>query len=292
MGAGCTACSPVASVWGNCKVTRIVIAAVAATSLVLVVAHNASAADMPVKAPVYKAQPVVPAYNWTGWYTGLNIGGSSESLSNSLSVANAPPVPAFDAGDLAGLATNGSGSLNKGGITGGGQFGYNSQSGNLVWGAELDFSGFDLKSCLCGNFTPSAASNLNISQSVNWMFTARPRLGIAFDRTLIYATGGLALAELNFKQSWSSAAWNPPAVIGESVSSSQIKAGWVLGAGIERAVVDKWTVKAEYLYSRFDTSNTYVGNLVSVINNATFTNSLGNLAIQTARIGMNYKFHP
>jgi outer membrane immunogenic protein len=76
------------------------------------------------------------------------------------------------------------------------------------------------------------------------------------------------------------------------VSSSQIKAGWVLGAGIERAVVDSWTVKAEYLYSRFDTGNTYVGNLVSVINNATFTNSLGNLAIQTARIGMNYKFHP
>jgi hypothetical protein len=99
-------------------VTRIVIAALAVTSLVLVVAQNASAADMPVNAPVYKAPPVVPAYNWAGWYTGLNIGGSSESLSNSLSVANAPPIPAFDAGDLAGLAANGSGSLNKGGPAG------------------------------------------------------------------------------------------------------------------------------------------------------------------------------
>lgn len=270
--------------------TRIVIAAVAATSLVLGVAQNASAADMLVKAPIYnKAPPVVSEYNWAGWYMGLNIGGSTEALGNSLTVVNAPGA-AFTPAELTGLGAGGSGGLNNSGIMGGGQVGYNSQSGNLVWGAELDFNWFDLRSGFGGDFTPSSTSNLNISQSVNWMFTARPRLGIAFDRTLIYATGGLAVAELKFDQSWSSAAWVPPAVIGESVSSSQIKAGWVLGAGIERALVGRWTVKAEYLYSQFDTG-TYVGQLVSPANNATFTNSLSKLTIQTARVGLNYRFN-
>jgi outer membrane immunogenic protein len=225
---------------------RIVFAAVAAVLLALG-SQTVSAADMPVKAPVYKAPPVVSAYNWTGWYIGLNVGGSREALSNSLSVANALPSPAFSLGQMAGIAAAGSGSLNTSGLTGGGQIGYNSQFGNLVWGAELDFNWLDLKSNFGGAFVTTdripIAYNLNVSQSVNWMFAVRPRLGIAVDRALFYTTGGLAVAKLKFDQSWSSAAWAPPTIIGESVSASQIKAGWVLGAGIEQALMDRWTVK-------------------------------------------------
>ncbi|HSV23009.1 MAG TPA: hypothetical protein VLJ17_08270, partial [Xanthobacteraceae bacterium] len=40
----------------------------------------ASAADLPVKAPVYKAPIAVPVYNWTGFYVGANIGGAWSNI--------------------------------------------------------------------------------------------------------------------------------------------------------------------------------------------------------------------
>ena len=37
-------------------------------------AQSASAADLPIKAPVYKAPPIAPAYSWSGCYIGAQVG--------------------------------------------------------------------------------------------------------------------------------------------------------------------------------------------------------------------------
>ena len=88
----------------------------------------AAAADMPVKAPIYKAPVVVPPYSWTGFYVGLNAGGSWGKQDNSLVT-----VP--------GGVTLFSNSNSLDGFIGGGQVGYNWQSDHWVFGLEADFQG-------------------------------------------------------------------------------------------------------------------------------------------------------
>lgn len=69
---------------------------------------SAAAADLPVKAPVYKAPVVTPPYNWTGFYVGGNIGYSWGRQDNSVGGTSL-------------------GTVNVDGIIGGGQVGYNWQ---------------------------------------------------------------------------------------------------------------------------------------------------------------------
>ncbi len=89
---------------------------------------GAAAADMPIKAPVYKAPVVAPPYNWSGFYIGLNAGYSWGHQDNDLVVA-------------ATGATIFSNSDKLDGFIGGGQIGYNWQSDHWVFGLEADFQG-------------------------------------------------------------------------------------------------------------------------------------------------------
>src|SRR5271163_3508808 len=91
------------------------------------------AADMPVKAPPPAPAPI---FSWTGFYIGGNAGGAWERESNSLVITN---NLFFAPGAIPGVEASGSQTLHSSGFTGGGQIGYNYQSGNVVWGIELDF---------------------------------------------------------------------------------------------------------------------------------------------------------
>ena len=128
------------------------------------------------------------------------------------------------------------------GFTGGLQMGYNYQFvNNVVLGVETDF---------------------------NWADIIRARLGYAMDRFLPYITGGVAYANTKYTDPF-------------GFSDSNLKWGWTAGAGLEYAITNNWTVKAEYLYLGFDNSKTnyFNGDQLSVGSN-----------IQTARVGVNYKF--
>jgi len=258
-----------------------------------------SAADLPA-APVYKAPPIVaPAFSWSGCYIGGNAGGSWQSLSNSLSVVNAPAGYLFTAA-IPGVNASGTSGLNSSGFTGGGQIGCNYQSGNIVWGLELDGESIHLNSSNGGRFlytTNGAPYFLNESASANWMFTARPRVGWAFGHGLLYATGGLAVTHLNFNQSFAEPPFTPTP---EVAALSSTMAGWTVGAGIEYAITNNWTIKGEYLFAQFAT-NGVVGTLVNGSGTgpgcvaafscgATFNNSLSTFNVQLARVGLNYKF--
>lgn len=138
-------------------------------------AYGASAADLPVSAPTYKA-PVVIAPTWTGFYLGFNGGWGWPNQNNGTSaVANDGTFLGF-----AGVVTS---TLNgKNGPVFGGQVGYNWQTGAWVLGIEGDFDGTGIKASQ-SDFFPNPCLSLigvcatSVSEKTDWMASARGRIG-------------------------------------------------------------------------------------------------------------------
>ena len=212
--------------------------------LAVIVAAPASAADLPRQTP-YRAPAYVTSYNWTGFYLGAHAGygwGSSD-----------------DGFEL------------SGGFIGG-QVGYNWQAMGSPWvlGVELDSAWADFgrsEHVSCRPvFCPSR-------RTPTTMGSLRARVGYAFDRTMIYATGGLGW--INNEVSINAALG--PFVFG--ATESQTHFGGVIGAGVEHAFAPNWSVKGEYLYSMYG-SETYFGALGGGFSSDADTH--------TIKVGVNY----
>lgn len=273
--------------------------AVITAASAIVFPQIASAADMPVKAPV---APIVPAvHNWTGFYVGLNAGGAWSSGDANYTLppflaTGAGTGPAGDSGSAA--AAVASTHVSDSGFTGGGQVGYNWQFNNVVLGLEADFNAMNLdNSATATGLTtpgfPTWSNTVQTSINTDWLLTARPRIGYAWNNVLIYATGGLAVTELKLSQSQvnkfpagTTTQWV------ESVSSNVTKAGWTVGGGLEYALSNNWSIKGEYLYANFGhetVSGTTINTGGFALGGQTFTHTF-NLHVNIARAGINYKF--
>ena len=245
---------------------------------VLGFASMASAADLPAKAPMYTKAPVMaPMYNWTGFYIGLNAGGSWGRQENDLVT-----VPA-------GLTVF-SGSDKLDGFIGGGQIGYNWQANQWVFGLEGDFQGSAQKAD--GSFViPSFAGvavipglTANYTDKLEWFGTVRGRVGYAMGTTgnwLPYVTGGWAFGHGTI----SGTGTTTPAGTVLAFSASQDYSGWTIGGGLEWAFADHWSAKAEYLYIDFGTGPTVTANTAGTLAIAS-----GKMTDNIARLGVNYKF--
>jgi outer membrane immunogenic protein len=241
----------------------------------------------------YAASPTPPPFNWTGFYVGLNAGGFGGNANANTSTSCTP------AGCFFGDATNtnffnsvGSQRDNPSGFIGGGQVGFNWQSGNLVAGLETDFQSF--KQNGRGSVTgivpsgPVAGLPFTISQSfsTDWLWTLRPRLGVAANNWLFYATGGLAVTEVN--ANW---LYSDPFNDSEAASISRMRTGWAIGAGVEYAVLNGWSFKAEYLHLDFGTTQITTNNLLdSGVPDLgqPFLHSIS-LTSEVFRVGVNYR---
>jgi outer membrane immunogenic protein len=118
-----------------------------------------------------------PAYNWSGWYAGVNVGGSwGQSDVSSLIVS--PGGVNITANQALISATN-SPRLKPDGFTGGGQFGYNYQAGAWVLGVEADFDYLGLRSSRTNTVPFPNGGTFTTFNSVktDWLFTLRPRAG-------------------------------------------------------------------------------------------------------------------
>ena len=148
-----------------------------ATVAVFGFAGAAAAADLPSR---YAPPPVVaavPLFTWTGFYVGVNAGyGWNTNDSNTF----IDPV--------LGVVSGGG---SDGGFVGGGQIGYNYQFNQFVIGLETDIQYAD--SATAADFGQGFAGDNN---NGNWFGTVRARAGFAFDRALVYATGGLAYGDI------------------------------------------------------------------------------------------------
>jgi outer membrane immunogenic protein len=228
-------------------------------------AVTAQAADLPTRKEAPVPVFVPPPFTWTGFYIGLNAGGIWSTGSRSLTLVD--PNVAFDGGFLNGSLPGGLGSGNAGFI-GGGQAGYNWQTGSFVFGVETDFDGTTLSRSrnIVGPtfFNPNIFANdfltLNSKVSLDWLGTTRGRVGFVVtpdNRLMIYGTGGVAYgggtANINFFDNATGAFW--------SGNTSATRVGWVAGAGVEYAFTNNWTLRGEYLYANLGSRNfTTVGN--------------------------------
>lgn len=189
-----------------------------------VLAGAAFAADLPLPAPVSGARyfPPVAPYNWGGGYIGLN-GGYALGTSDWT------------------LGSSSTGGFKTNGFLVGGTLGGNFQYGRLVVGLEADVDWSSLSgSSSAGPCAPLGAPAGFACQTKNdWLSTARGRVGYAFDRFLFFATGGLALGNVQL------------ATINPNFSVTDVQYGWAGGAGIEYAFADMWTAKIEYLFVDF-----------------------------------------
>jgi outer membrane immunogenic protein len=251
----------------------------------------ASAADMPVKGPVYKAAPV-EVFTWTGFYVGGNAGYAwGRGAINGTEVA----PPPFFAIDATAISTAASPRLKPDGFTGGAQAGYNWQAGSALFGVEADIEAFHLRASTTGTFPfpstlpggpigpPTTFFSPTSSLSTDWLFTGRGRIGWANDHWLLYATGGVAVTNLSVNQSIVQLA---PFIF--NASSSDTRVGWTVGAGFEYALDRNWSVKGEYLYLDFGNLNG-VGVLTPPFAGFTYNNST-HLTANLARVGFNYRF--
>lgn len=244
-----------------------------------VIAQAATAADLPVKAPP------ATAYNWSGCYVGVNAGGAA-SGSNITSRVD-PGSHLTDPTDLATAGAVGTGSANDSNVIAGGQAGCNFQVASYVFGAEGDWDYFHSNPKFADpNGTLSTGDTVTVAQSLktNSLATIRPRFGIVSERTLLYVTGGAAFADVSYTQSYFDTIPGTGAA-----SASKTLIGWTAGAGWEWAWTGNWSVKAEYLFAKFPA----ITALGAITDKAGGTNALhgsADLAIQTVRLGLNYKF--
>jgi opacity protein-like surface antigen len=227
----------------------------------------AGAADLPVKAPVYKATPYVS--DWAGFYLGVH--GGYGWGSTGYDTPYIEEICGFWDPRITGL-----GASPKGGLFGG-QAGYNWQYGSIVTGLEIDFSGADISAAGSVGTFVSFGGPGTIDRSVKFdeLATARARLGYAvLPNLLAYGTGGLAWGHSEFTGSASSTSFSSA----ESVDTSNF--GWAAGAGLEYKVWDHWLVRGEYLHYDFG-KTTYSLPIASI--NASTT-------IDVVRGGLSYKF--
>lgn len=181
-------------------------------------ASSALAADLPIYG---KAPPMVsPAYDWTGFYIGVFGGGAygNHNLNNATGPAG-----------FANFTTN----YDSKGSLGGGEIGYQWQSGSIVFGVEADGFGADIKGG--DNF----ALGWDDATKLGWGGTLRARGGIAVDRLLLFFTGGWAYGELTHSNT------NPGVGIDTFKAA---RSGLAAGGGIAYAITDNLMGKLEYRY--------------------------------------------
>lgn len=199
-----------------------------------------SAADLPPSPPAYKA-PVYPS---------------------------APPTPIFSwtgfyIGANAGYVWAPEFADDANGFVGGGQYGYNYQIGSFIFGVEADFQATTIDSS-------ETVGGVTATGKVKYFGTARGRIGYAWNRFLAYGTGGLAYTQTDLS------ATNGVTTLSDNGWS----AGYALGAGLEWAVWDRWSVRGEYLFVNSGDTNLTLGG-VSVG---------GDYNMNIARAAVNYRF--
>jgi outer membrane immunogenic protein len=230
-------------------------------------ATPALAAELAPPTPYYKAPPPLPepVCIWCGFYIGANVGGS---WGDAHSTFDLPGFPAFF-----------SDTTHPNGVIGGGQLGYNWQTGNVVFGIESDIQASDQRDSLtlAALATPLGAVSLTQSDKETWFGTTRGRLGFTpgASNWLLYGTGGVAYGDVH-------SAFTLTTPIGAAtVSNSSTRVGWTAGGGVEYMFLPRWSLKAEYLYMDLGTADLSLPFTIS--QHIRFQDNI-------ARVGIDYHF--
>lgn len=227
------------------------------------------------------------ATSWTGFYVGGNLGWGWSSVSQSQSAFGNYFLPS----SIASInRTARSQNLNGSGVLAGGQVGYNLQLSSLVLGVEGDIAWLDTKQSASSTagYPCCAPSTYTLRQSanINRVGTLRARVGItAAPNVLVFATGGLSYADVSFGRWFGDTATPVPV---QRAAFSTTRTGWNAGGGIEYALSNSWSVKAEYLFHNLGSVRKSAS--ATIANTTLGLSGSANLDLQTVRVGANYRF--
>jgi outer membrane immunogenic protein len=266
----------------------------ASTSLLILSSAAVSAADLAVKAPPYVAP--VQVFSWTGCYVGVHAGAGT--MRDSFSQDNVAPESGVfgSGGDTHGTGTGG---------LAGGQLGCNYQDGNWVFGVEGEGYWSGIKSSTGFNFASTGFSEgLTLNSSNKSDYSIAARVGIAFDRTLIYGKAGWVWGNFAFDGLFTTS-FGGGFTEGTSIHQSGQLDGLLLGFGVEHALTQNWTVKLEYNFLDFGSKSLPITECFSSTGSATVCNNFSTAGTspfsssntqhaskQIFKIGVNYLFNP
>ena len=266
------------------------------------------------------APPSPPVYDWTGWYAGLNAGGTWGDNPVSTGASNAEYCPSGSCGhalDFANASIDGATGefpLRTDGFIGGGQFGYSWKIvSRWIAGFEADFQGL----AGAGNSSATSASSdvsgfaghsvgmvWSASKSIDFLGTVRGRLGYLVEpRLLVFGTGGFAYGHVNSSLAISqnlngSGLGGLEASYGTALNTSKMLGGWTLGGGFEWMFASNWTAKVEYLHYDLGSVTSY-GQIADRITTPSppttyyFVNDVQSTTRfygDIVRVGLNYRF--
>ncbi|MCB1388287.1 MAG: porin family protein [Rhodobacteraceae bacterium] len=214
-------------------------------------ASGSALASGPVAPPPPYIAPVVPTtFDWSGGYIGLRLGAPLGENTWAERSIGAESTPDRWSGTLWGLSA-----------------GYDRQSGSMVYGAALDYTGGEIvgASTTSASFGCAGACETHVENTL----AIRGRVGRAFDRTLVYATAGFATGNATAR--------NPG---GLPLGSDRLN-GWTAGLGVEHALSDRFSINLEYLF-------TDLGRLE--IPASCTVNCYSDVSFGTIRLGANFRF--
>jgi outer membrane immunogenic protein len=251
----------------------------------LALAGMAYGADM---APVTYKAPPPPVANWQGFYLGVDGGVARHEASFN---------------DLGGFfqnalsATSGSSFLiSKSGGMAGGYAGYNFQDRSFVYGIEADINWVGAKATATWGGQSTFNDSAQQSQDVPWLATFRGRMGIDFESTLFYWTGGLAVANVkNSMTGFCSLAFGcggPGGAAFASFSEDTTRLGWTVGAGVEHMFASHWTIRGEVRYVDLGRKSVSCADIVVGACQAATNNYRGEFSntLTSGLVGLGYKF--
>jgi outer membrane immunogenic protein len=226
---------------------------------------SAAAAELPPPAPP------APIFTWTGLYVGLQIGYAWDYDPTTLIAQNPATLAVF----------NSSVTSDPNGVIGGAHLGYNLQIGQLVAGLEGTVDGTTISGTTGNALVGAVQTKEQVQGSI------RLRLGYALDRVLLYATGGAAFTGINntyFAGSALIAGF--PGAFQEEISRT--RSGWTVGGGIEYAITNNWSIRAEYRYSDFGHYEDYPFAIGVPLGGTLFVEH--HLTENQVQLGVSYKF--
>ncbi|UDL95198.1 outer membrane beta-barrel protein [Lichenihabitans sp. PAMC28606] len=252
------------------------------------------AADLPMRSPPPAPFYPAPIFTWTGFYAGVNAGASFDNKAGSATANGFTAANGFVGGPATGSFGPFRGGSSSTGFVGGGQIGYNIQNGMFVYGLEADIDYFGGG----GGKTRSYADNVVFPGGTlttrsrggdGYLGTVRGRLGVAaFDRTLLYVTGGLAYGDYgtSTRSARFTNATGTNFIDFNGNGNDDTRIGYAVGAGVEYAFTQQISGKIEYLYTdlgsrKYNLTNPNTGAVISARSDGTS---------QIARVGLNYKF--
>lgn len=245
------------------RVERLLVAA----ACFVVVGGSAFAAEpivpqmmVPAMAPVVVAPA---AFSWQGCYVGVIAG-----YGRGNSYWDDPIIGEFSHDQPRGWLA-------------GGEVGCNFTAGALVFGIEGDLAWANFRDAK-SHATPDP-DEWTDTTTYHAIATVTGRVGFAFNRTMIYAEAGFALARVTLDDT----GINPSGPY--QYATTQNRRGYVVGGGIEHALNDNWSIKFEYNYMNFGTATVDLQG-IDIKPGQPIETVISALSQSVFKFGLNYRF--